>query len=595
MSRQATPTENLQALHPDLARQWHPTRNDPLRASDVRPKSSKKVWWRCETNPDHEWQAAVSARHRAGCPHCNEASSLRHAEFIGGRRVPRTLAMCMDLFSELVASPDERKQLGELYVGSSKSLTWRCMRGHPAWTNRLRKRAIDGQGCPFCAGKKICASNSLLALHADIAAQWDAERNVADGFLLSPEVASPGAHASVWWRCEFGHSWKASIKQRTSFKTGCPKCRPNVSALEVRVACEVEAAVRMEVVRSSKVHGIEADILIPGLRVVIEVDGYPWHSPVRRKNALERDERKTRRLQELGYTVLRLRERRVPLLALCRCVVFEDGEDALRTCKTLIRAIGELPDLGPGPAKGVSAYLRRRSLAAQEKYVDLIATLNRPKPGESLAEVFPQLVAEWCSEENRPLTPEMVKPGSDMKVWWRCGTCSHRWAAVVAARTALGTGCPRCSGRVFTPGQTLAELFPQVAAEWDLDKNEVSADEVTPFSNTKRWWRCVRSHSWMTTVANRTRGGNGCPYCSHKLASPEWNLAVVARDVAGLFDAERNAPLRAQDVLPNAGRSKLLWWKCPSGHSWRDSADRQTRRGARCLYCLGTARRTSGG
>jgi DNA-directed RNA polymerase subunit RPC12/RpoP len=501
----------------------------------------------------------------------------------------------MDLFSELVASPDERKQLGELYVGSSKSLTWRCMRGHPAWTNRLRKRAIDGQGCPFCAGKKICASNSLLALHADIAAQWDAERNVADGFLLSPEVASPGAHASVWWRCEFGHSWKASIKQRTSFKTGCPKCRPNVSALEVRVACEVEAAVRMEVVRSSKVHGIEADILIPGLRVVIEVDGYPWHSPVRRKNALERDERKTRRLQELGYTVLRLRERRVPLLALCRCVVFEDGEDALRTCKTLIRAIGELPDLGPGPAKGVSAYLRRRSLAAQEKYVDLIATLNRPKPGESLAEVFPQLVAEWCSEVNRPLTPEMVKPGSDMKVWWRCGTCSHRWAAVVAARTALGTGCPRCSGRVFTPGQTLAERFPQVAPEWDLDKNEVSADEVTPFSNTKRWWRCVRSHSWMTTVANRTRGGNGCPYCSHKLASPEWNLAVVARDVAGLFDAERNAPLRAQDVLPNAGRSKLLWWKCPSGHSWRDSADRQTRRGARCLYCLGTARRTSGG
>ena len=105
MPRRPTPTENLQAQFPDLAQQWHPTRNGPLRACDVRPKSNKKVWWLCTKNPAHEWETAVSARHGAGCPLCNEESKVKHRELVEGRRVLRTLAMCEELFSELVASP----------------------------------------------------------------------------------------------------------------------------------------------------------------------------------------------------------------------------------------------------------------------------------------------------------------------------------------------------------------------------------------------------------------------------------------------------------------------------------------------------------
>jgi very-short-patch-repair endonuclease len=594
VSRHATAAENLEALFPDLARQWHPTRNAPLRACDVRPKSNKKVWWRCTRNPAHEWEAAVNARHVAGCPRCNEESKLKHVELVEGQRVLRTLAMCEELFGELVASPSERSELGNLYVGSTRSLTWQCKAGHPAWTNRLRKRAIDGQGCPYCSGKKICQSNSLRALHPDLASQWDGKRNEDEGIRLTPETISPGAHDHVWWRCEFGHSWKAQVKQRSSLKTGCPKCRPNASALELRIACEVEAALGFEVVQGSKIQGIEADVLLPAFRVVVEIDGYPWHSPAWRKDAVERDERKTRRLQGLGYSVLRLRERRLPMLAECPCVLYDDGEDELKTCKAVVGALGALPEVGRETAGPVAEYLRRRSVAAEEKFLDLFARLNRPKPSESLAELHPQLVKEWCGEKNQPLTPDLVKPGSQVKVWWRCGVCTNEWRAVVASRTTLDTGCPRCSGRVFTPGRTFADLFPQLAAEWDAAANEVGADEVTPFSGTPRAWRCARGHSWTTSVANRTRGGTGCPSCSHKRASPEWNLLVAFPAVAALFDREANSPLEPQLVLPNAGKSKMLWWKCPSGHRWRDSADRQTRRGARCLYCLGTARRPAG-
>jgi DNA-directed RNA polymerase subunit RPC12/RpoP len=507
----------------------------------------------------------------------------------------RTLAMCEELFSELVASPDKCTELGNLYVGSTRSLTWQCKAGHPTWTNRLRKRAIDGQGCPYCSGKKICDSNSLRALYPDLAPQWDVERNVTEGIRLSPETVSPGSHDHVWWRCEFGHSWKAQVKQRTSLKTGCPKCRPNVSALELRIACEVGAALGVEVVHGSKVRGIEADVLLPAFKVVIEIDGYPWHSPAWRKDALQRDERKNRRLQEMGYTVLRLRERRLPALASCACVFFDDGESALTTCKAVVSALGEIPQVSHAAAVPVAAFLKRRSLGAEAKFLSLLAKLSRPKPGESLAEQFPNLVNEWQAEKNLPLTPDMLKPGSDLKVSWRCTACGHEWPAVVSARTNLDTGCPRCSGRVFTPGRTLADRFPKVAVEWDTIANAVGADEVTPFSNKVGVWHCSLGHSWTASVANRTRGGSGCPSCAHKRPSQEWNLLVACPEVAALFDREANSPLEPHLVLPNAGKSKMLWWQCPNGHRWQDSAYRQVRRGPRCLYCLGTARHPHAG
>ena len=53
---------------PDLAAQWHPTRNE-VTASQVPPKSGSKAWWLCPNG--HEWLATI--RNRAygnGCPIC---------------------------------------------------------------------------------------------------------------------------------------------------------------------------------------------------------------------------------------------------------------------------------------------------------------------------------------------------------------------------------------------------------------------------------------------------------------------------------------------------------------------------------------------
>lgn len=50
------------------------------------------------------------------------------------------------------------------------------------------------------------------------------------------------------------------------------------------------------------------------------------------------------------------------------------------------------------------------------------------------------------------------------------------------------------------------------------------------------------------------------------------------------WDIERNLPLTPQDVTP--GSHKLIWWRCPKGHSYR-SAVKTRVQGSGCPYCAG--------
>ena len=39
-------------LNPEMAKQWHPTKNGKLTPFDVSPRSSKMIWWKCEKGDD---------------------------------------------------------------------------------------------------------------------------------------------------------------------------------------------------------------------------------------------------------------------------------------------------------------------------------------------------------------------------------------------------------------------------------------------------------------------------------------------------------------------------------------------------------------
>ena len=64
--------DSLLKRFPEIAAQWHPTKNIDLSPDSIPWNAAKKVWWKCDKEDDHEWIKSVQSRTSSGtsCPHC---------------------------------------------------------------------------------------------------------------------------------------------------------------------------------------------------------------------------------------------------------------------------------------------------------------------------------------------------------------------------------------------------------------------------------------------------------------------------------------------------------------------------------------------
>ena len=137
---------DLLRVSPELAAQWHPTRNGRMGPEQVTVYSNQHVWWQCAQG--HEWRATVAARafHGTKCPYCT------------GRRVLPGFSDLLTLEPEIAhqwhddlngdLTPDQ------VTVGSHKKVWWRCELGHEWRAVVYSRTGRDRNGCPHCANYK---------------------------------------------------------------------------------------------------------------------------------------------------------------------------------------------------------------------------------------------------------------------------------------------------------------------------------------------------------------------------------------------------------------------------------------------------------
>ena len=133
-----------------------------------------------------------------------------------------------------------------------------------------------------------------------------------------------------------------------------------------------------------------------------------------------------------------------------------------------------------------------------------------------LATTNPELIKEWDYSKNdkKGIKPEIVKAGSNLKVWWKCSK-GHEWEVPIINRAIRKMGCPYCSNRRIIIGYNdLKTTNPKLIEEWDYEKNKnIKPTEITAGSGIKVWWKCKKcGHEWEANPNHRTRG-RGCPAC----------------------------------------------------------------------------------
>ena len=209
---------DLASQFPQLAQEWHPTKNGTLTPRDVTSGSKCKVWWRCKMG--HAWRVSVQSRtrDRTGCPVC------------AGRVILPGENDMASQFPEVAREwhPTKNGSLlpSQVTPACKQRVWWCCPLGHE-YVAAVGMRTMRNSGCPYCAGKKVLAGfNDLATTQPEIITQWHPTLNGS----LTPQTVTAGSHQKVWWVCAEGHVWKAAIYSRVGKqKRGCPVCAGVVS------------------------------------------------------------------------------------------------------------------------------------------------------------------------------------------------------------------------------------------------------------------------------------------------------------------------------------------------------------------------------
>ena len=114
----------------------------------------------------------------------------------------------------------------------------------------------------------------------------------------------------------------------------------------------------------------------------------------------------------------------------------------------------------------------------------------------SFAKAKHALLEQWDDDRNRKNGnfPGNTTLQSHKLIWWRCHACpmgrEHSWQARAASRTSRKhkTGCPFCAGHKLCECNSLETVYPDVAADFDVQINGLSASEVTNSTSTKYSW-----------------------------------------------------------------------------------------------------------
>ena len=157
---------DLASQKPELAKEWHPTKNEDLTPDKVPCQYNKNVWWLGKCG--HEWFAKVSNRFNgAGCPYCSGRYPIKGVNDLATTNP--------ELASEWHPTKNGNLTPSDVKEHSNKKVWWMCNQGHE-WEAMINSRIK--RGCPYCGGKAVLTGyNDLATLYPNLAEEWHPTKN----------------------------------------------------------------------------------------------------------------------------------------------------------------------------------------------------------------------------------------------------------------------------------------------------------------------------------------------------------------------------------------------------------------------------------
>ncbi|MBR7091688.1 MAG: zinc-ribbon domain-containing protein [Clostridia bacterium] len=484
---------NLAVNCPDIAKEWHPTKNEDKKPEDFAVHSNKKVWWLCSCC-GNEWAATINHRttENTGCPVCSKRRSSSQKIKTHAQR--NNLAVnCPDIAKEWHPIKNGDKKPEDFAVHSNKKVWWLCGFCGNEWETTITHRTA-GEGCPACSKASTSRPEQIVFFYVAQAFP-DAVNRYREKYefdIYIPSIRTAIEYDGYVYHRSSKSLYKDNVKDRYCLDNGIRMIRFRAPQLT-----DTENAVRITCEDYHLSEGIRAlfdilacacpDVDIDRDRITI----LEHFRQVRIENSI------AQRFPDIAREWYAEKNGRV----LPTAVPAMSNVKFWWKCHVCGYVWQDTPNHRCGRSSNCPFCIGKAVVAGKN----------------DLATRYPALAAEWDYERNQPLLPSQVAVQSNKRVWWKCSEHNHTWIASISERTRKGrnTNCPYCGNKKVLPGfNDLATTHPEFAAEWS-DKNTCSPTQVTKGSSKLIWWKCrLCGHEWQAVVYSRKNCN--CPLCNKK-------------------------------------------------------------------------------
>ena len=583
MSRKVTKENCLANTFPEIAAEWHPTKNGTLTPYDVTSKSSRDIWWLMpyddpKTGKHWEFEWTASPWHRChrktGCPQ------------LSGLKVEAGFNDLASGYPEIASEwhPTKNGSLtpNDVTSGSNKKVWWLKPYDDPKtgkhwefeWPAAICDRCFKKYGCPQLSGNRLEQGfNDLASLYPEIATQWDYSLNKG----TTPSQVLPGCRDSYHWVYPYNDPitgkhwdfrWEARVYSRTKNGRGCPQLANQKieKGFNDLATTNPETAAKWDY----KLNGdIKPQDVFAGSRAK-----FHWVYPY--------DDPQTGKHWEFRY---------VSSIA-----------DAVRqtTCPQLAGKIVEvgfndLATTNPDTAKKWDYELNEKTpfevMAGSHKKYHWVYPYDDPQTGKhwdfkyeasindavkyttcpqlagkkvevgfnDLGSLHPEIADQWDYEKNNGITPFDVLEFSNKYYYWRYPyvdpkTGKHwvfKWRAKVSNRVNF-PACPFLINRSLWLGfNDFETLYPELAKEWHPTANgKLKPSDVCGAPDLDVWWLYSyknplngvhHDYKWRASIVNRVRG-TGCPYLPSYESNGEQTIKEYLDNTNIRYDIQATFP-----------------------------------------------------
>lgn len=385
-------------------------------------------------------------------------------------------------------------------INSTEKYRFTCIKCKRSWVSSPIYMKVM-KACPYCFLNKPKYNNSLQDEYPEVAKEWYQEGNNP----ITPKDILPKSNRVYWWKCPKGHIYSKQAVSRTLAKENCPYCasRRIQSGDNDLQSNRPDLMKEWDWEKNDKL-GIKPNQLSVHSHTMVWwkcVRGHSWKTtPGRRthsngsncpycnspgtsypeqylywslKQLFPNTRNRFKTTTNIEYDIY------VPEIGLCieySGINWHVGKQDYDEMKRKVATEGNktfIQICGDERFKGTIDFTNHLITINPTKGIDLI-----------LQQVLSVILSKF-GESIDNIDFNKVKENATL---YSKGSIEYE--------------------------DSLEYKSPELAKEFDTEKNKIKPSEVKAGSNKKYWWKCSKcNYGWQSTPANRKYNKSGCPNC----------------------------------------------------------------------------------